>query len=780
MKRISEKLFLTLALLLLLAVGRTYGQTNSLNFDGSDDDVTLSLLASPLGSSPTNFTTELWFRSIDNAPSPGPCPDGMRTLMRLSGNQFNLEIGSCNNQLYIGEYFGVGVPLPPAAVAPIVLRQWHHLRVDYDNGDFTIYLDCIPVHTISQAIPFGVDHLSLAEFLNTNGINTPRHWLGEIDEVRIWTLNPPITACAERFCPLAGTETGLLAHWDFEQGVGGGNNIPFTTIPDQSGNGNDGQAANFVGNGVTSNLVRLNAPLIFPALHGLNLTIRDYPYQTAPLTTICSGDPVHFTLDLNGNVPGPFSNVSVVWEYSDDGGVSWLSLNSPPFTDFQFPILPGVLTANCGPSPTGFADRKFRAVATVTEASTGRSCTYLSTTYDLRICCPVSPFNVVIAPPDPLCEGETVNLNISLISPDAWVTTPGPNTTVTWSVTDENGTSPLPAQNQNTAFSYTYTAPALSAPLDLCFTAVVTNCNGKSGTAKSCIRIDPEPECGLIDAMPLGSPQNLTLVSTTPHPTYEICPGDDAIIGIDPANPFDKCIPQWQYSFDQITWVNLGFSNTIQNTNILPSHLWPAGAARIFYRIECAPLSNPSGCLPCYSNLIEVGLMSAPLAGTITGSTRECKEDLPTTLMVSTPQVGVTYQWLHNGLPFGTGPSQTVTEAGCYWLEASNGCQTTVGNKHCLEVCETVAVLSCPLTPNDCARLGDPVTLSACDSYSTCQPSGPMVFAWYIDGVFQPAETTCTLTFTPPVAGSTIRVEVTDPVTGCEGITESTVIPCDF
>ncbi|MFT5999811.1 MAG: hypothetical protein ACI81P_002269 [Neolewinella sp.] len=784
MKRIPEKLLLTFTLLLLLALGRAYGQNLSLDIDGNDDDVIMGLSATPIGLNPTDFTIELWFRSTDAVPSPGLCPDGMRTLMGMAGQVFNLEVTECNGRLYVSELFPLSAPIN-TDIAATNQNVWQHLRIDYAAGAFQIYLDCILVHSINKSIPSTVAQFVLGEYLNTSGVSQPRHWLGQVDEVRIWeAVQPTDPTCARPFCPLAGNEPDLMAYWNFDQGIGNGNNVPLTTIVDQTTNGNDGVAANFVGNGNTSNLVNFGAPLVGPSLHSLGLTIRDYPYQTAPLTTICSGDPAHFTLDLNGNVPGPFSNVSVVWEYRDDAVSPWLPLNSPPFTDFQFPILPGVLTANCGPSPTGFVDRSFRAIATVTEAGTGRQCAYTSSPYDLTICCPVSPFTVDIAPPDPLCEGESVNWAISITSSDAWVATPGINTTISWQVTDENGTRALPGQNQNPAFSYLYTAPALSAPLDVCFTATVTNCNGKVGTAQSCVRVDPEPECGLIDAMPLGAPQNLTQIGTIPHPTYEICPGDDAIVGIDPVNPFDKCIPQWQYSFDNISWTNLGFSNTVQNTNILPSHLWLSTADRIYYRIECAPLSNPSGCDPCYSNLIEVRLTQAPVAGTINGPTQECLEDVlaaPVQLTVNNPVAGITYQWLHNGLPFGTGNSQLVTKAGCYWLEASNGCQTRVGNKHCIEICETVAIMSCPLAPNDCARLGDPVTVSACGSYSTCgSPAASFGYKWYVNGAFQAGQSGCTFTFLPIAAGNTVRVDIVDPVTGCAGSVEQLIVPCDF
>ncbi|MDV7403020.1 hypothetical protein RZS08_66970, partial [Arthrospira platensis SPKY1] len=103
-------------------------------------------------------------------------------------------------------------------------------------------------------------------------------------------------------------------------------------------------------------------------------------------------------LTQGGAAPGPFNNVSVQWEYSDDAGASWLPLVSPPFTDFCFPVLPGVLTIPCSSSTDGFEDRKYRAVMTVTNTTTGIQCEYISPEQDLQICCPISPATVTLNP----------------------------------------------------------------------------------------------------------------------------------------------------------------------------------------------------------------------------------------------------------------------------------------------------------------------------------------------------------------------------------------------
>lgn len=779
----KQKILLACLWWALFCLARTHAQNLSLNFDGNDDDVFVDLSTGPFVNDPAaNFTLELWFRTTDAGGPIGPSPDGLRTLVTLSGFLPGfVEIGEYNGRLTLVEAFG-----PPVVtdLGATTRNAWQHLRVDYSAGAWTFILDCAVAHTSVNPLPFGLSIIQLGEFIPT--VNSPRHWLGQMDEFRLWNGVRPFTpgSCPDAYCSPAGNEPDLLVYYNFDQGVGGGNNAPLTTIPDQTANGYDGAAANFTGNGLQSNLVPLGFPGVFPVLHGLELTIRDYPYQNDTLTEICDGDPAHFTLDLDGAVPGPFSNVSVDWEYSDNGSPIWLPLTSPPFTDFRFPILPGVITASCGSSPTGITDRRFRAVATVTDPASGRVCTYRSTEQALRICCPVSGIGVSLIPNAPLCEGDTASLTVSLTGPP-WVMTPGPATTIDWTVTDHTGTQPLPAQSGQSSFNYVYIPPPLTAPLDLIFTVTVTNCGTKTATAQASQRFDPEPECGLIDALPLGAPQNLTLVGTVPHPTYEICPGNDAVVGIDPAFPFSGCVPQWQYSFDTLSWANLGRSNSVQNTNVLPSHLWPTGADRIYYRIQCDPLSSPSGCDPCFSNLIEIRLPARPVAATISGPTKACLADAlfsPIPLTVTGGGVpGQTYRWFHNGLFIGTGLSQNVSEAGCYWLETVTECYVAVGNQHCLELCENVAVLSCPLAPNECARLGDPVTLSACDSYYSCDPSVGLNYTWYLDGVLQTGQTGCLFTFTPSAGGQIVRVEVVDQDLGCAAASaERRVVPCSF
>ncbi|MTB53819.1 LamG domain-containing protein [Lewinella sp. W8] len=779
MRRFTRKLLLLLSLGALLAAGKVYGQNRALDFDGNDDDVTLNLIPTPLSTNAATFTVDLWFKSA-TVPGGLPCPMEYRSMLYIIGGQFLYEIGECGGVLQRSSFPAFpqqATAIPGATITP---NQWQHLRVVHDNGTLEIYLDCNLVHTEAVSIPLGIQEFTLAEYTGLNAL-TAEHFQGRMDDVRIWTNVRDPLACDEIFCPLNGDETDLLVHWTFDQGVAGGNNTGILVATDATANGNDGQLANFTLTGNQSNFVNDGAGFIAPDLNGLRLKISDYPYRTGPLTSICSGDPAHFTLALpDGSTPGPYGNVAVQWEVSADAGATWTSLTSPPFTDFSFPILPGVLTVNCSGSTKGFEDRLYRAAVEVTDPITGRTCDYLSEAAPLKICCPISPATVSVAPSAALCEGESVSFQVQLSSPDPFVMTPGPNTTISWEVVDPTGVTPLPANQNNTAFTYAYTAPAVSAQSTVCFVARVTNCNGKAQSFDACVTIDPEPVCGIIEGLPLGAPQNLRLVSPLPNLVYEICPGEDAVLGIDPANPFQDCIPEWQYTFDlSQPWTSLGLSNTVQNTNVLPSHLWPAGATKIYYRIQCNPLSNPSGCAPCFGNVITIQLTTPPAVPIIAGSTEECQEDLPTTLMVTNPVSGLQYTWLWNGLPVGSGISHQASRGGQYVVTVSNACFTVQSDPHKLDACEVIAILSCPITPNDCARLGDKVIVEATESFSTCTPAS-LSYAWYLDGVLFPGVTGDQFSFTPPPGGSTVKVVVTDNVRGCMGMAERTVVPCDF
>lgn len=755
---------------------------NALHLDGDDDAVSLPLGGTPLAGNPAGFTVKVWFWSEETSTNTN-CGGSFRRLFSLGNVGTRVELGVCGNALN----FYMSIPAQPTvnttSFATITPNTWNQLSVVRSGTQLTVYLNCNPVFT--QAI---TGNPNFANFYlgRWPGGNTtpPQEWLGLVDEVSLWDVDlTQADLCNCLNCPLSGNESGLQAYWTFNEGVAGGNNTGLTQVTDASPNGNAGLfSTDLALTGPTSNLVASTAPIVYPALHDLSLEIHDYPYRNNLLTGICSGDPTHFCLYENGQTPGPFSNVQVQWEYSDDGGGSWTPLASPPFTDFCFPILPGVLAIDCAASTTGFVDRRFRATSTATDPTSGLQCEYLSDEQDLRICCPISPATVSISPSGTFCEGDALNFQVNLNSPDLFVQTPGPHVTIDWFFDDPlSGRIPIPSAAQQTSFTYPFTAPNVNGvTTTFCFEAEVRNCQGKLGLFSACFSVDPQPVCGTIAGWPLGAPQNLQLVTASPL-VYDICPGSDAVLAM--ATPFQYCIPQWQYSFDisvpTPVWTNMGLSNSRQNTNILPSHLWPAGATSIYYRIQCNPLSNPSGCDPCFSNIVEIRLIDAPPPGAVSGPLQVCKENTPVTLAVSSPIAGHTYTWYHDGLPAGNGTSITALVGGCYWFETSNGCQTVSSPQHCLEVCETVAVLSCPLPPNECATIGQPITLDACDSYSSCDPSGPLTYTWYIDGVLDAGLTGCTITHTPALAGTTYRVEVFDPVTGCIGSAERTAVPCD-
>ena len=758
---------------------------NALRFDGEDDWVELSLAGTPLANNDPDFTASTWFQNQDLSTNTN-CLDNFRRLMTFA-RQFDarFEIGVCGDALTV--WYNITTTNTRVSVATITPNNWHHLVVRKSNLDIEIYLDCVLVYSTTWDPDPTLNFTTFFLGHPWDNIVTPgEDWLGLVDEFQLYgAAVDPVALCNERYCPPSGNEANLFAYWTFDDPaiIPGGNNAAITQITDYSaggvGTGTFGTQGNaFALSGTTSNFTNNNAPIVSPALHGLNLEIRDYPYRSNLLTGICDGEPVHICLDDAGQTPGPYGNVMVQWEMSDDGGTAWDPVSAPSFQDFCFPVQPAEIVANCSGNANGFVDRKYRAVSIVT-GPTGEQCDYTSSEYDLQICCPITGANLTIVPSGPFCEGDMTDFQVDLNPLDPFVATPGPNVTIDWFFVGPNTQMGLPGFVNQTSFNYTnWTAPFPpgGVPGEYCFVAEVRNCQNKTAVFQQCVTVDPQPVCGTIAGSPLGSPLNLTQLSSSPL-VYEICPGNDAKLEIDA--PFLYCIPQWQYSLTNApgSWVDMGLSGSIQNTNVLIGHHYPqgTGATSVFYRIQCNPLSNPSACDPCFSNVVEVQLKPVPAVPVVLIPAQVCLEATPKVASIQTVDPALTYTWFHDGLVVGNGASINVSETGCYWVEATDGCHLVVSDQECMEVCETIAIISCPLTPNECAELGEAFTLTAAGSENTCSGNTGSGLAY----LWSDGSTTASITDTPPASGATYSVTVTDPATGCTAVAVRTVVPCD-
>lgn len=514
-----------------------------------------------------------------------------------------------------------------------------------------------------------------------------------------------------------------------------------------------------------------------PDFQSLELTLKD-GMGVNPIQEICTGEQVVFSIS---NLPTT-ENTSLLWQYSDDNGVNWIDITVLPFvqeqesTLFTFPVFPGneALVVNCSENTAGFVDRTFRAQLEVTKDNT--VCTYFTSEYTLKICCPISEANIVLTTDNEevdldvgLCEGNALNLMVALNSEDLFLQPLGDFVHIKWSLNNVD----LEGYDDQIEFD----EDILVETTDICVEAEVTNCAGKIRTFTKCIQVDPEPICGTIS---LVDPAVGSIIEGDIQ-VYEVCPGFAGTLeaeGFDPNN----CTVHWEYSYDQITWTPLGVSNTRQNTNIIIE----GDFTSIFYRVQCFPKSDPSGCDPCLSNIIEIRENVVPPADPII----DCSaifycEGANATLSVATFEENVTYTWFVNGVAISNEATLNypLTKNTCFQYEATNACYTVMSEACCVELCEVVAVIRCPFQVNnnsDCASLGEPIVLLGSDSQSNCA-GNDLSYEWsWTDGNGQAQnQNSIAITDTPPLSGTTYTLTVTDNLSGCTDTTSLTIIPCD-
>ncbi|MEQ1746401.1 MAG: LamG domain-containing protein [Saprospiraceae bacterium] len=283
-----------------------------LNFDGKDDYVQLT--KSPVQGN-VNFTIEGWFRSADN--------DG---LSDCPGGNFERIIGCGGSRLEIGECAGkFGIFSTPIGYVSSGITtgdgKWHYFALTKDGDAIRVFLDgnMVLAHNLPTGTAFSLDNtFRIGRW--AGGGTSPENWQGDIDEIRIWdTALPETTLWANNTCKLSGKEAGLLAYYNFDQGVPAGNNTTSKNIlTDLSIANNTGTLYGFALTGSLSNWICSGASVgAF-----CNDPAKDSPLLVSPenMSTFRLGGPPlpNFSWKWNGVQPGPGTYRLEVFRYEKD------------------------------------------------------------------------------------------------------------------------------------------------------------------------------------------------------------------------------------------------------------------------------------------------------------------------------------------------------------------------------------------------------------------------------------------------------------------------------
>lgn len=222
---------------------------NALHLDGTKDYVDARATATGLPQGREPRTMEAWVKttqtSIGNFISWGRRANHMRNSMAVRGGKL----------AYIGQY------LDFTGKTPINDGEWHHVALSYDGENWAIYVDGKADGTS------GADPNTTDQNLKIGNLPEPHngeYFDGTMDELRVWNVaRTADEIVATMNTELTGKEEGLVAYYNFNQGVAGGDNSTVTTLMDRAGK-NNGTLTDFALTGDASNWVASN-----PAIQSL-------------------------------------------------------------------------------------------------------------------------------------------------------------------------------------------------------------------------------------------------------------------------------------------------------------------------------------------------------------------------------------------------------------------------------------------------------------------------------------------------------------------------------
>lgn len=251
-----HRLTAPLLLLLFISLGFQSSQAqNALDFDGIDDRATALNASSLIANG--NISMACWVYPTN--PAAGwPDFDGIAGFRNGSNADFYfLQLSSTSLEVRFRNSSGSSFDIVYGGLA---LNSWNHFLATYNGSIFKLYHNGTAVDSVAAN---GVITSSNAAFLmGTLPFQSTNFDLdGRLDDVCLWNraLSPSEVSAWYNACVPDLSDQGLQLCYQFNQGVGGGNNTGITSLIDGKGNINAGMTG-FGLNGTTSNFISHGNP----------------------------------------------------------------------------------------------------------------------------------------------------------------------------------------------------------------------------------------------------------------------------------------------------------------------------------------------------------------------------------------------------------------------------------------------------------------------------------------------------------------------------------------
>jgi hypothetical protein len=236
---------------------------NALDFDGIDDRVSLG--TNSVLNFTSNFTIESWV-FVPSSPK-----SNINTIFAKNvpnhgtpGYNFGFNHWNTSNLLLVLDDGSSAI----SSNKPVTAGAWNHVAIVVSNNGTlgTFYINGSPAGGGNVVLTNGSDVSEIIGAMDGSGNYSLR---GALDELRIWnTARTQQEIIDNMDNPLTGSESGLVAYYDFDQGIPGGPNTSITSVLNKTANSLNGTFTGISRSGTTSNFVDGNHAVIVSSDYG--------------------------------------------------------------------------------------------------------------------------------------------------------------------------------------------------------------------------------------------------------------------------------------------------------------------------------------------------------------------------------------------------------------------------------------------------------------------------------------------------------------------------------